>query len=354
MDRLRTLIFTSMLCLPPAALGAEAPQQRLIPLAFYTPDTSLGVGALLIKELDAPEAGEPSQLLALANVTLRKQSLVIIEPKIYSDDSLWEMSLKFAFQDFPSDYYGREEQSLDKAEAYEDVRWSIGGRVRRSLYGAFFGAMELEAVNLRQSAPDDAPAIQAEIERWGSRSFLWTRSLTLGYDSRVGRARPMAGSLATVYGRALAFRSDERRGEPLQLGFELRHYICWDNDLQSLAFQLAGSELEKDEVPFYILPGLGGNQVLRGYKGNRYRGYALAFAQSEYRAVWEGPWGYRVFAGVGAHARHMNDIPEQRAYTAAGVGVDYFLDARRRNNLRFDLGISEEGVGVYFLYGNAI
>ncbi len=351
-----SFFFASSLWAAAEAPAATPQLSRFLPILFFTPDTGVGAGGFLIKNLDNPESGDPSQLIAFATITQRSQIISVAEPKIYWDQGRWEWSAKISGQDFPSEYYGRSRLELrpDDAEAYDDKRFGLETRIKNIFYDGLFWELELGASWQRftENHDDPTPNVDAEFDRWGHKGHQQFFSAALGHDNRSSRVRATSGHLIRAFYRHQNFETNEDSGRYGLGGFDWKQYFSF-TDKQSLALQFYAAEMDRVEVPFYLLQGLGGNQVLRGFYGNQFRNYAVTYGQSEWRTLWKPEWGFRVFAGVGAHAERLSALDESSGKPAGGLGVDYFLDTRSMNNLRLDVGFSQDNVGVYFLYGNA-
>jgi hypothetical protein len=335
---------------------ANKPLSRFLPILFYTPDTGVGTGGFLIRNLDNPETGDPSQLIAFATITQKKQVISVAEPKIYWDNGRWEWSGKLSAQDFPSEFYGRGSVELrpDDAEAYDDKRFGLETRLKNIFYDGLFWELEIGSAWQRftENHDDPTPFVDAEFDRWGHKGRQQFIGGGIGHDNRSSRVRATSGHLIRAFYRHQNFTTNEDKGRYGSGSLDWKQYISLTAK-QSLALQLYAAEMDRVDVPFYLLQGLGGNQVLRGFYGNQFRDYSVAYGQSEWRTLWTPEWGFRVFAGVGAHADRLSAIDESSGKTAGGLGFDYFLDPRSMNNLRLDVGFSKDNVGVYFLYGNA-
>jgi hypothetical protein len=347
---------TSSLVAAAEATPLNPPLSRFLPILFYTPDTGVGAGGFLIRNLDNPETGDPSQLIAFATITQKRQIISVAEPKIYWDNGRWEWSGKVSGQDFPSEYYGRGSTELhpDDAEAYDDKRFGLETRLKNIFHDGLFWELELGAgwQRFTENHDDPTPWVDAEFDRWGHKGHQQFMGAAFGHDNRSSRVRATSGHLIRAYYRHQSFLTDEDRGRYGSGAVDWKQYLSLTAK-QSLALQLHATQMDRKDVPFYLLQGLGGNQVLRGFYGNQFRDYAVTYAQSEWRTLWSAEWGFRVFAGVGAHADRLSAIEASAGKTAGGLGIDYFLDPRSMNNLRLDVGLSQDNVGVYFLYGNA-
>ncbi len=329
---------------------------RLLPVFLFTPDTGVGLGGFLIRNLEEPSQGDPSQVIAFVTITEKNQIIAVLEPKLYWDQGRKEWTGKVAIQDFPSEYYGREKAHLhpDEAEAYRVKSLNLETRFKNIFYQRYFYEVEY-GVGLQEFAEVGAkptPAIAAEFKKWGYKGQQQNLSFGLGHDSRSSKVRATSGHLIRAFYRNNHFKTEQASDREAVSGLDLKTYSSL-NDRRSIALQFYAAQMELKDLPFYLLQGLGGNQVLRGFYGNQFRDYAVAYSQAEWRSLWGQDWGYRVFAGVGAHAQRLEDLDQSAGKGAGGIGLDYFIDPKSMNNLRLDLGVSQGIVGVYFLYGNA-
>ncbi|HYX37194.1 MAG TPA: BamA/TamA family outer membrane protein [Oligoflexus sp.] len=356
---LLVLLWVALSCPLRAASATQAPSpplSRFLPVVFFTPDTGLGGGGFLIRNLNDLEQGDPSQLVAFATVTQKKQVIAVAEPKIYWDQGRWEWTGKLSGQDFPSEYYGSGSVTLhpDDAESYRDKRFSVETRIKNIFYDGLFWDVEYGAgwQRFTENHDDPTPRVDAEFSRWGHKGEQHSMGLGLGHDSRSSRVRATSGHLIRSFYQAQRFKTDRDQGHFGLAGLDWKHYLPLD-ERQTLALQMHAAQMNRVDVPFYLLQGLGGNQVLRGFYGNQFRDYAISYGQAEWRTLWRQDWGFRIFAGVGAHAGRLRDLKAEDTRTAGGLGLDYFLDRKSMNNLRLDVGFSQDIVGVYVLYGNA-
>ncbi|MCX6127615.1 MAG: BamA/TamA family outer membrane protein, partial [Proteobacteria bacterium] len=257
-------------------------------------------------------------------------------------------------QDFPSTFYGRESYEFKKnsGEDYKEVKTNFETRLKNIYFGRHFWEIQYTHTQQRYTIDIDSPLLKTELEKWGYSSQQQSLQLGLGYDSRNSKIRSTEGHLLNLFYKQTALDSEKLKQNFGLFGFDYKLYLSIDAD-HSLAIQLASSQQEHKDLPFYALAGLGGNQILRGYYGNQFRDYALGFSQIEWRTLWKESWGYRCFLGYGMHATKISQLELSQAKIAGGLGIDYFLDQKTKNNLRFDIGYSPGQVGIYFLYGNA-
>jgi len=133
---------------------------------------------------------------------------------------------------------------------------------------------------------------------------------------------------------------------------DLRRYWPVGRNLV-LAGQYLTTRLE-GEPPFFLLPRLGGDSRLRGYRGGLYMDQTRALARLELRRshLW-GRLGAVVFAGAGDVAPSPAKLTTSAELWSAGFGFRYMLDQKERLNLRLDFGFGNGDSGFYLSLGEA-
>lgn len=193
---------------------------------------------------------------------------------------------------------------------------------------------------------------------------------------RITTSKPPERFLPTDRVRGLSFNS--RRGVYLMLraeqylpldgqeyGFSLleartQQYLPVIGDVHSLAFgqhaiftYTAGSH----EVPFYLMPAIGGSKSLRGFDGFRFRDRNMVVLNAEYRWQIIEPLDLALFVDAGEVFRTLEEFSLRDLETSYGVGarlrthievplVPYDVSylklrvARSREEVRFGVGLS--------------
>jgi outer membrane protein assembly factor BamA len=105
--------------------------------------------------------------------------------------------------------------------------------------------------------------------------------------------------------------------------------------------------VQDGQAPFYQLPQLGGDELLRGYFEGRYRDKTLMLAQAEYRfpILWR--IGGTAFGGLGNVSPTFREFGETAPKWSVGAGLRLMLNRDERLNLRADLGIARGAQGFY-------
>lgn len=110
---------------------------------------------------------------------------------------------------------------------------------------------------------------------------------------------------------------------------DLRQYVSFLNERRVLAGRVLVSTTDADagsQVPFHLLPALGGNTTLRGFRANRFHGPHAVLLQGEYRfEIWAGLEG-ALFADAGKVALRRSDLDLRDLEHDVGFGFRFNTD----------------------------
>jgi outer membrane protein assembly factor BamA len=108
-----------------------------------------------------------------------------------------------------------------------------------------------------------------------------------------------------------------------------------------LGVQALYHTVQGNQTPFYLLPQLGNDEIMRGYYTGRYRDENLLAAQAELRYRFMNRFGIVAFAGGGkvfANSKFsLKDLKPDY-----GFGGRYFFDTAKGLSVRLDYGIGEK------------
>ncbi len=336
------------------ALGAPAPDAAgnrrdrplpVVPFAFYTQETSLALGGMVVRgfrwEESAPGA-RPNSIVAVAFYTLRRQYSASASPGLYLRDGLYHLQITGAFEEWPSTFWGvGREVSDEDREDFTRRSASFEGTLLRRVRGPLRVG---PAVDLAVTAVTDVEA-GGILDRGTLEGSAGGRVAGLGlaacWDSRDREFWPARGAYHSV--RVLRYPGDPVGDFPFtQATLDLRAFLplgggrVWA--VQALGVFTGG------RAPFFRLARLGGPVNMRGLYEGRFRDRHLLAAQTEIRV----PLGRRLaavgFLGAGQVAHRVAGFRAGGVLLTGGAGLRYALDPGNRMNLRVDLGVSRFGL----------
>jgi outer membrane protein assembly factor BamA len=99
--------------------------------------------------------------------------------------------------------------------------------------------------------------------------------------------------------------------------------------------------LQGKNAPFYLLPQMGNDEMMRGYYTGRYRDRNLLAAQAELRYRYNNRFGAAAFAGTG-QVFDNGGFAAKNFKPSYGAGGRYFFDPEKGLSVRVDYGIGEK------------
>jgi hypothetical protein len=338
-------------------VGAEAVAWRRhsllpIPVLFYTPETRWGAGAAALHSYRSGPEGRPAVSAANVVYTQNRQMAAEFQTTSYLREERFVMSGAVGHTEFPDVFFGIGNATLaEDEEGYTSRVTRVELDVRRRVApGMYFGvlyqlrnAVMVDRVEGGWLADGGMPGSDGGVVSGAGGVGMW--------DTRDNILYPTTGSFHT----ASIFRSGGVLGGDFQMtrySVDLRRYLTVRAGhvlgAQAILRSVAG------DVPFDMLPRLGGQNIMRGTFQGRYRDRHLVAAQTEYRAhIWR-QLGLAAFAGAGQVASELDAISLSDLHYSLGLGFRFMIDPRERMNLRVDLGFGREGTrGVYITVGES-
>jgi hypothetical protein len=177
----------------------------------------------------------------------------------------------------------------------------------------------------------------------------WTRSTAfVRLDTRPSPAYARRGTLlraqwwnyAQQAGTGSAFRQFE--AEAAQLLPILR-----ENWIIALRARVTTTDTDPgQQVPFYLMPSLGGGSSIRGYHSWRFRDRHALLLNAEYRWTPSPYLDLALFLDAGRVAARKADLDLDDLHTGYGIGARFHTSSSMV--LRIDLGRSTEGVALHW------
>jgi len=337
------------------------PQFLIYPVVAYAPETRLEVGlsSLYLFHARRDPDNRLSEVPIYAFYTQNNQYGLWVEHVIFSDQSRLSFLGENRIQDFPLKYYG-----IGADAAYEDAvlvearQLQLRERVLVRVSGSdFYVGPEVGFSSMRDvafRALEGGPEPGA-LPRGGE----GTRNLTMGAGVvRDTRHNPLNvrdgffGELAWL-GSTDGFVSDYSFSN---VYIDIRGFErIKDNNV--LAGRFVG-QFGAGDIPFGDLGLLGGDNLMRGYYVGRYRDRNLAVAQAEMRFLplplgFTNRIGAAVFVATGTVFPSLDAVSLRDVRVTGGAGLRVLTFPKSDIFTRVDLGLSEDGTGLYVYVGEA-
>jgi hypothetical protein len=310
------------------SLAQERSGWLALPFGFYTPETSvaLGAGAIYYFRDDASlDETKPSQAALTAYYTFNNQYRLELSPKLYLDNERHYIGANFEAGEYPMKFFGVGNQTRAENEEIFTPRYLRFRVIAKyiALERLHVGpVLVLESRSIVERAPggllDRGAVIGAEGGAPAGVGFNVAR------DLRDNSLSPRTGSYLEARG---VFYTNRIVGDYAYQSFryDARKYVPLDD--HTLAAQ-AYAEILFGDVPFYELAEMGGVKRMRGYYQGRYRDKLYLAGQVEYRTPFWNRFALAAFGGVGLRFLFIeSERIDVRADVAFGAnGVHFYVD----------------------------
>ncbi|NSL86617.1 polymerase [Chitinophaga solisilvae] len=331
-----------------------------LPVLGYSQEKGLEIGAATLYSFYADKkhpdmSTRNSSLNLVPAVTTERQFKVDLKANIWTSANTWHYKGNLRYHNFPIYFYGiGNETRHDDRSLLNNIRYKAQAEVERRVGGHFYAGVSLLYQNDSYSSKDDKGiynTMPLEGKDGGHATFI---GLTGIFDNRDNQNYTRSGwwlRLNAAY--APAFLSTV----PLfKLEGQGTHFIAL-SPKSTLGFNGLFSSLQGSRLPFYWLPELGNDLMMRGYYTGRYRDQNYLAVQTEYRYlidpkirihIWfvdvKPKFALAAFAGTGSVFNNHN-FALSGFKPSFGGGIRYFYDEGAKLTIRIDYAVGEQRAG---------
>lgn len=317
-----------------------------LPVLAYSPETGLEYGAwgnyIFVSE-KSDSLVRSSSIGLITSFTTKKQANIKFDLNYWAPENKYHYIALVGYRNFPFNFYGIGDQTLNSDKillTQKLLRINLEGEKLISKY--YYAGLNAKFESFEYKSTSDNQVIDLE-SLYGSVGGKYLAiGISQAYDSRNSNTNTTKGLYARLkYSYAPNLWGAENfKGSLISL--DLRSFFPLNKKLViglNSIFQSAISE----KVPFYIMPQLGNDEMMRGYYQGRYRDKNLLTLQSELRYQIHPRIGLAAFAATGTVYHKGIDL--SRLKYSLGSGVRYFFNIEHGANIRFDYAIGEKAHG---------
>jgi hypothetical protein len=326
-------------------------QLKVLPLAYFMPETCIGVGALaysVFRIHKSDTTSRHSNIQSYSSVTQNKQFAIENEWQLFSKKEKYIFSGALDYTRFPELFFGIGNNTYaSQKELYSFDLIRLQSKNVRNLGNKLFAGLQYDMQYLFNVKEREGMMMNTTQVPGGKGYFTSALGALLIYDTRNNVLNATSGS----YGEVLLSASNKF----LFSGFnynnvviDLRKYITVFKNY-TFAFHGYGN-FNAGAVPFRVMPTIGGARYLRGYYKGRFRDNDLLVFQTETRVHLFWRIGIAAFAGIGQVADKANHFDKDGFKYNYGGGIRYTLNKKENVNLRVDVGFTKEGYGLYVVF----
>jgi outer membrane protein assembly factor BamA len=347
-------IFFAPTAFAQSADSSKSKKLHLLPIAYYTPETRLGLGCLaykVFKTKNQDSLSRSSNAQTYCSVTLNKQFLLENEWTLFLKNERYFLSGNLDYTRFPEFFFGIGNHTLKsdkKRYSFDLVKLHSKNlkMVAKNLFLGFqYDLQYLFDIDRMETNMMENPKVA------GANGYVTSGLGTvLRFDSRDNVLNSTKGTLfelqTTYYG-------------PLTLGqFRYNSLTAEIRKFQRIGPKLTiaihgYAQINDGTVPFRAMPALGGAKFLRGFYRGRFRDQHMVMLQTELRAPLFWRIGMVAFGGMGQVAHQLSEFDTEHLKYSYGTGLRYKINKKDKANLRIDLGFTNESHGLYVVFAEA-
>ena len=287
-----------------------------------------------------------SSVSGVATFTTKKQTNLKFQADVWSPQNKYHYLSEIRYKNFPFNFYGvgGATHAIDKDVLVQQLM-RLYGEVEKEITSHYYIGISTDYQHYQYTDkvaggiydvpnPSFTGRDGGDVWYWGLSQIIDTRN-TNTYTTK-GTYVKLNYSYAPGF-----FGGDTFTGSCIKLDF--RTFAQLKPKLV-LGINVNYQTLQGSDAPFYLMPQLGNDQMMRGYYTGRYRDKNLMAAQAELRYRFYSRLGVVAFAGAG-NVYGIQKFDIGRFKPSYGAGLRYFFDINRDLSVRFDYGIGEQRPG---------
>ncbi len=318
------------------------------PYIFYSPETEFALGGALIFTMhtsDDPNSKASNAMLS-GYYSVKNSFDLFLNPEIFLGDNKYYVTGSFDYYRYVDKFWGigPTTPDIDSADYVRNAFW-MNLECDVSVLGDLKLGLNYDLNSTIISEKRANPYLQNSDLTGVDGGFSSGIGLVLFADTRNNAFSPWAGGFYKLsmlnagpwIGSKFSFT---------RFILDTRQYIGLTSHVV-LALQFYGSGVT-GSPPFYMLPALGGDNIMRGYYEGRFRDKIYWATQAEVRIRLTKRFGMVAFYGVGDVAGAMQDFKMKNVKPSFGIGLRFMLDVQELLNVRADFARGRDTKGVYF------
>ncbi|RKR81410.1 hypothetical protein BDD43_1556 [Mucilaginibacter gracilis] len=318
-----------------------------LPVLSSAPETGVEVGLSALYSFYTDTVNRQtrvSNVFAYGTVTTKGQSRISLSTDYWLPKNTFHFIAGISYINFPSNFYGIGSDTR-KADAeligQKRLRLNLSGEKRYGKYFYLGFQSGLYKYNFAGAATpgifDTGPNLQY---RNGGTSVYLGPSFT--FDTRNNNTYTTSGMLiATKYSIYQGLgKMNDYTGGLFTIEYSQYQSLC---KKLVLAWDVYDTNMTGGQSPFFLMPTLGDDELMRGYYNGRYRDRDYTAAQTELRYRISDRIGIVGFVGTGSVYHNGLDLTQLKPNY--GGGLRYFFDVEKGLSASFDYGIGEQRPG---------
>lgn len=312
-----------------------------VPIVFYQEETSAGIGASGGYYFKSQNLKKISSISGSIIYTFLNQAKININPRFYTPKEKFYFTGNLNLRYYPELFFGIGNDALDESVKYTSEAFSLNFQPFYAVTPSFYVGLYLSCLGEKLKLNEETEKKRPElIEKYGEAGwdpyFMWAFGAQLMYDTRDNQFYPQKFSNFIKLSASTNLKALGSSYDVTSLTLDIRQYIpTWVG--QVFAWQIYADARFGKEIPFRMLPALGGSENLRGFRERKFTDNFMFEFQAEYRI----PIWWRLKAAVFCSVGDVIDIYDSHIQK---IKVGYGLGLRcRLNDARVHLRVDVAG-----------
>jgi hypothetical protein len=319
----------------------------ILPVISSAPETGLEGGGSALYSFYTDTLSKNtrvSNIFAYATITTKGQSRLNLSSSYWAPQNNYHFTGAIGYINFPFDFYGIGNNTI-KADADRlgqkrvRVNFTAEKRIGSNIYiglvasGLDFRFHDQEGTGIFTTDPT------IEGKHGGTTLYLGPSFV---FDSRNNNTYTTKGTMLTSH---FDFMHGVGANNNLTGGFlnvEFTQFFALSKHFV-LGFDIQSQNWTGNQSPFYLLPALGSDEMMRGYYNGRFRDRNLIAGQTELRYRMSERFGIVGFIGTGEVFN--KEFSTNQLKPNYGGGLRYFFDIQKGLSIRVDYGVGEKRPG---------
>ena len=331
-----------------------------LPAMAYSQEKGLEVGAAILYSFYLDKRNpDPltrnSTINLIPAVTTEKQWKIDLKTDFWTRGNAWHFKSNLRYHDFPLYFYGIGDTTRKVNQSLlNNQRYKVQLEGEKRITGNFYAGLTFLYQHDDYSAGDSKgvyPHMQLINKDGGHVTFIGATGI---FDNRDNQNYTTRGSWVRLnVSYAPGFLSSQTLWK---IEAQSKHFFPLSRK-STIGVNASFSSLQGNTLPFYLLPEMGNDLLMRGYYTGRYRDQNYLAFQAEYRYfldpripinIWfvhmQPKFALAAFGGTGSVFRN-SDFLGSGFKPNYGVGARWFYDENAKLTIRVDYGWGEQRPG---------
>jgi hypothetical protein len=319
----------------------------ILPVLTSAPETGIEVGGAGLYSFYTDTINHEtrvSNIYTYATITAKGQNRLNLSTSYWAPKNKFHYTAAINYINFPADFYGignntRKADADPVGEKRYRLNMAAEKLVAKNLYVGFVaGAL---SYNYKPEITTGIFSTSTLVEDRSGGSHVYIGP-SLIFDNRNNNTYTTKGMFINAYFNAMqgVFGNNSYQGGFFNI--EYSQFISLSRKFV-LGLNVQEQSLVGGRSPFYLLPQMGNDELMRGYYGGRYRDRNFIAGQTELRYRISERFGVVGFAGAGEVFNSSFSLSALKPNY--GGGVRYFFDIEKGLSVRLDYGVGQKVAG---------